>query len=127
MADVNRGNRPLSPHLDVYKFEWTMIGSITHRITGVAMTVAAALIAWWLLAAATSAEHFAAADAVLTSWFGDIVLLGSLLALSYHVLNGVRHLAWDAGYGLDLPTAAKSARWVMIGAVALAGLVVSLV
>ncbi|MGF1659545.1 MAG: succinate dehydrogenase, cytochrome b556 subunit [Rubrimonas sp.] len=127
MADVNRGNRPLSPHLDVYKFEWTMIGSITHRITGVAMSVAAALIAWWLLAAATSPEMFATADALLTSWFGNLVLLGSLLALSYHILNGLRHLAWDAGYGLDLPTAAKSARGVMIGAVALTALVVALV
>ncbi len=125
MADVNRGNRPLSPHLTVYKPEWTMVLSITHRITGVAMSVAAGLIAWWFLAAATSPEAFATADAVLTSWFGSLVLLGSLVALSYHFLNGLRHLAWDAGYGLDLETAAKSARWVVIGAVALTALIVA--
>lgn len=125
MADVTRGahRRPLSPHLTVYRFEWTMIGSITHRITGVAMSVGAALVAWWLFAAATSPERFATVDGLLTSWIGNLVLFGALLALCYHLLNGVRHLVWDAGFGFDLPTAAKSAQVVAIGAVVLTLLV----
>lgn len=125
MADVTRGahQRPLSPHLTVYRFEWTMIGSITHRITGVAMSVAAALVAWWLLAAATSPDYFATVDGLLTSWIGNLVLLGALLALCYHLLNGVRHLVWDAGFGFELPVAAKSAQVVAIGAVVLTLLV----
>jgi succinate dehydrogenase / fumarate reductase cytochrome b subunit len=119
MADVNRGDRPLSPHLEVYKPEWTMVLSITHRITGVALALGAALVAWWLLAAATSEAYFAEADALLTSWIGDLVLLGSTFALWYHFCNGVRHLAWDAGYLLELDAARKSGQAVVVGAVLL--------
>jgi succinate dehydrogenase / fumarate reductase cytochrome b subunit len=113
MADVNRGNRPLSPHLEIYKPEWTMVLSITHRITGVGLALGAALVAWWLLAAATSPGYFAVVDGLLTSWIGDLVMLGSAFALWYHCGNGVRHLMWDAGYGLDLPTAEKTGKAVV--------------
>jgi succinate dehydrogenase / fumarate reductase cytochrome b subunit len=119
MADVNRGNRPLSPHLEIYKPEWTMVLSITHRITGVALALGAALVAWWLLAAATSEAYFAEADALLTSWFGDLILLGSTFALWYHFGNGIRHLLWDAGYLLELEPARKSGQAVVVGAVLL--------
>lgn len=108
MADVNRGNRPLSPHLQVYKFEWTMALSILTRITGVAMSLAALLIVWWLVAAATSPEYFAYVDGLMTSLLGDLVLLGSAWALFYHAANGVRHLFWDAGMGFDLATAERT-------------------
>jgi len=127
MADVNRAARPLSPHLSVYKPEWTMVLSISHRITGVALALGATLVAWWLLAAATSPEYFAVVDGLLTSWLGNLVLLGSTFALWYHFGNGVRHLAWDAGYGLELPEAEKSGKLVVVAAVVLTALTVALV
>ncbi|MEQ3625867.1 MAG: succinate dehydrogenase, cytochrome b556 subunit [Celeribacter sp.] len=120
MPDVNRGNRPLSPFMigQYYRPQLTSITSILTRITGNAMIVAVLLIVWWLVAAATGPEAFARADGFITSWFGDIVMTLSLLGLWYHSLAGVRHLIWDAGYGLDVPTAEK------LGIAALAGSVV---
>lgn len=78
MADVNRGNRPLSPHLTIYRPQLTSMTSIFVRITGNALIAGALLIVWWLLAASTSPESFATADAVMTSWFGKLVMLGSI-------------------------------------------------
>ena len=114
MADVNRGNRPLSPHLTIYRPQLTSMTSILTRITGNAMLVAALLIVWWFLAAATSEAYFAAVNGFLTSWFGDLVLFLSVLGLWYHTLAGVRHLIWDNGVGLDIPTAEKLG-WACIG------------
>jgi succinate dehydrogenase / fumarate reductase, cytochrome b subunit len=103
MADVNRGNRPLSPHLSVYRWQITMVMSIAHRITGVGLTLGALLGVWWFLAAASGPEAFARADGFLTSWFGLLLLIPSLLAFWYHFMNGMRHLMWDTGYGMDIP------------------------
>ncbi|WP_371037389.1 MULTISPECIES: succinate dehydrogenase, cytochrome b556 subunit [unclassified Rhodosalinus] len=114
MADVNRGNRPLSPHLQIYRPQLTSVTSIFVRITGNALLVAALLVVWWFLAAATSPEAFARADAVLTSWFGDLVMFLSLWALWYHTLGGIRHLVWDSGRGLDLDSSYMMG-YVMIG------------
>lgn len=114
MADVNRGNRPLSPHLTIYRPQLTSITSILTRITGNALLVAALLTVWWLLAAATSADYFATADAVVTSWFGDIVMFLSLWALWYHTLAGVRHLIWDNGMMLQIDRA-EMLGWIAIG------------
>ncbi len=114
MADVNRGNRPLSPHLTVYRPQITSISSILTRITGNALLVAVILIVWWLLAASTSADYFAMANGVLTSWFGDLVLLLSLLGLWYHTLAGIRHLVWDTGIGLEIETA-EMLGWACVG------------
>lgn len=119
MADVNRGDRPLSPHLSIYRPQMTMISSILTRITGNALIVAVVLIVWWLLAAATGPGYFATADAVLTSWFGDIVLTLSLWAIWYHYLAGLRHLYFDAGNGLDVPTAERLGWVCVIGSVVL--------
>lgn len=119
MADVNRGNRPLSPHLQIYRMPLTAITSILTRITGNALIVAAFLIVWWLLAAATSEAYFATADAVLTSWFGKLVFLGSIWAIWYHLLTGLRHLYYDSGRGLDIPTAEKLGWACIIGSVVL--------
>ncbi len=119
MADVNRGNRPLSPHLQIYRPQLTSITSILTRITGNALIVAALLIVWWLLAAATSADYFATADAVLRSWFGKLVFLGSIWAVWYHFLAGLRHLYYDSGRGLDIPTAEKLGWACIIGSVVL--------
>ncbi|MEB8388654.1 succinate dehydrogenase, cytochrome b556 subunit [Rhodobacteraceae bacterium KMM 6894] len=119
MADVNRGNRPLSPHLSIYRPQMTSISSILTRITGNALIVAVFLIVWWLLAAATSPAYFATANAVVTSWFGDIVLTLSLWAIWYHYLAGLRHFLWDAGHGLEIKTA-EMLGWVcVIGSVVL--------
>jgi succinate dehydrogenase / fumarate reductase cytochrome b subunit len=127
MADVNRGNRPLSPHLSIYRPQLTSITSILTRITGNALIVASLLIVWWFLAAATSPEYFALADAVLTSWFGDLVLFLSLWALWYHTLAGVRHLIWDNAKMLDIETAYKLGYAVIGGSVLLTLLTVAVI
>ncbi|MEO0655023.1 MAG: succinate dehydrogenase, cytochrome b556 subunit [Pseudomonadota bacterium] len=114
MSDVNRGDRPLSPHLTIYRPQLTSMTSILTRITGNALIVGALLTVWWFLAAATSPEYFAVADGVVTSWFGDLVMALSLWALWYHALAGIRHLIWDSGYALDIPTAEKLG-WACIG------------
>lgn len=107
MADVNRGNRPLSPHLTIYRPQLTSMTSIFVRITGNGLLLGAVLVVWWLLAAATSEAYFEVADAVITSFIGDIVMFLSLWALWYHLLGGLRHLYWDTGRGLDVETAEK--------------------
>ncbi|QBX99641.1 succinate dehydrogenase, cytochrome b556 subunit [Rhodophyticola sp. CCM32] len=117
MADVNRGNRPLSPHLNIYRPQLNSMTSILVRISGNALLVGAIVIVWWLLAAATGADYFAVVDGLITSWFGDLVMLGSLWALWYHTLGGIRHLIWDQGYGLDTDTADKMGWGMIIGSV----------
>ncbi|MBT9384803.1 succinate dehydrogenase, cytochrome b556 subunit [Pseudooceanicola sp. CBS1P-1] len=115
MADVNRGNRPLSPFMlgKYYKFQLNSVTSILTRITGNALVVEAFLIAWWLIAAATGPDYFAVADFVVTSWIGDLILLLSTLGLWYHALAGIRHLIWDNGYCLDMKSADKLG-WIVI-------------
>lgn len=113
MADVNRGKRPLSPHLTIYRPQMTSISSIFIRITGNALLVSTLFVVWWLLAAATGPSSFAFASSVITSWFGDIVMTLSLWALWYHSLGGLRHLIWDTGRGFDIGMAEKMG-WTMI-------------
>ena len=119
MADVNRGNRPLSPHLRIYKPQMTSMTSIFVRLTGNALIVAALMIVWWFLAAATGPEAFERADAFVRSWFGDLVLFLSTWALWYHLLGGLRHLIWDSGYGLDLESSYTMGYVMIIGSVLL--------
>ena len=119
MAEPKRVQRPLSPHLQIYRPQMTSISSILTRITGNALIVAAVLGVWWLLAAATSDAYFATADAVVRSWFGKLVFLGSIWAVWYHYLAGLRHLYFDAGHGLDVPTAEKLGWACIIGSVVL--------
>jgi len=116
MADVNRGNRPLSPHLQVYRPQYTSVLSILHRATGVCMAASAVLVVWWLLAAATGPEYFEFADYILTSFIGQLIMLGSLAALWYHFFNGIRHLYWDLGYGFDLTVSQMTGLGVLAGA-----------
>jgi succinate dehydrogenase / fumarate reductase, cytochrome b subunit len=117
MADLRRGNRPLSPYMigPIYRPQITSVMSITHRITGVAMTLAAVLGVWWLLAAATDPEYFADVDAIVTSWLGDLIFFLSLVAFSYHFCNGIRHLMWDTGYGLEIPALTRSGYAALAG------------
>ncbi|MEG3619356.1 succinate dehydrogenase, cytochrome b556 subunit [Magnetovibrio sp. PR-2] len=97
-------NRPLSPHLQVYRPQITSVLSILHRITGVALSFAALLLAYWLISAAYGPEAFERAQALLESWFGRLVLFGFTFALFYHMCNGIRHIGWDMRLGFDLPT-----------------------
>lgn len=103
-----RPERPLSPHLQIYRWYLTMALSIGHRVTGLAMALGLFLLAWWLLALASGPEAFATVEAVKDSWLGVLVLFGYTLVVFYHLGNGVRHLVWDAGYGFDIRVAAQS-------------------
>jgi succinate dehydrogenase / fumarate reductase cytochrome b subunit len=113
MADVNRGNRPLSPHLQIYRKQLNSATSILNRITGIAMLGSALLIVWWLLAAATGKAYFDLVDGLMTSMLGDVVMTLSVLGLWYHTLGGLRHLIWDTGRGLELEAADRMG-WAMI-------------
>ena len=124
MADVNRGNRPLSTHLTIYRPQMTSISSIFVRITGNALLAATLLLIAWLLAASTSAAAFAWVQYVITSWFGDLVFILSLWALWYHTLGGLRHLIWDTGRGLELKTAERMGWMMIIGSLLLTALTV---
>ena len=119
MADVNRGNRPLSPHLTVYRQRYTGGPSIFHRITGVALNLGALLVVWWFLAAADEPDYFHTVDGLMTSWLGGLVLIVLAVALSYHFLNGIRHLYWDTGHGFDLAEVKLGAAIVIGGTVVL--------
>ncbi len=100
--------RPLSPHLQVYRPQITSVMSILHRISGIILSFGAFGLAWWLLAAARGGDAYARAAGVMASWPGKIVLLGFSLALMYHLLNGIRHLLWDAGWGFEIPQVYRS-------------------
>ncbi|CAN5186810.1 succinate dehydrogenase, cytochrome b556 subunit [soil metagenome] len=95
--------RPLSPHLQIYARQITSVLSILHRVTGGVLAVGAFILAAWLVAAAGSAESFQAFNALAGSVPGVIVLLAVAAALAYHLLNGIRHLLWDIGWGFELP------------------------
>ncbi len=107
-------NRPLSPHLDVYKLPLTGLISITHRITGVGLSVGTLLLACWLMAAATGAESYATINGFLGSWVGMLLMFLWSFAFFFHLCNGIRHLIWDTGRGLDLADVEKSAKFVLI-------------
>ncbi|WP_376874742.1 succinate dehydrogenase, cytochrome b556 subunit [Albirhodobacter sp. R86504] len=127
MAEPTRVNRPLSPHLQVYRPQLTSITSILTRITGNALIVASLLIVWWLLAASTGGASFETANAVVTSWFGDLVFTLSLWAIWYHYLAGLRHLYFDAGKGLEIETAELLGKAVIGGSVILTIITIILV
>jgi succinate dehydrogenase / fumarate reductase cytochrome b subunit len=111
--------RPLSPHLMIYRPTLTMAMSIVHRITGGALYVGVLLLAWFLLAASMDAAAFATASAFLNSIFGRLILFGFTWALLHHMLGGVRHFIWDAGYGMDDPQREWLARGTLIGGLVL--------
>ncbi|MDH6267560.1 succinate dehydrogenase / fumarate reductase cytochrome b subunit [Rhizobium sp. SG_E_25_P2] len=94
-------NRPLSPHLQVYKLIPTMMASISHRITGGALFFGTLLVAWWLVAAASGEEYFNQVSWVFGSIIGQLVLFGYTLALVHHLLGGLKHIMWDLGHGFE--------------------------
>lgn len=120
MADVNRGNRPLSPHLQVYRLPLAAVTSIMTRITGHALVAGIVLIVWWLVAAVSSGGAFAVADWVVRSWLGFIILTGSMWALWFHLLAGMRHLLYDAGHLLGIKESERASQVLIVGSVVLA-------
>ncbi len=116
---MSTDERPLSPHLQVYRFEWTMAYSITHRITGVGLSVGALLLVWWLMALASGPDAFATVQAFIGSWIGRLLLFGWTWALFYHLANGIRHMMWDIGWGFELKTAAFTGHIVAVSSVVL--------
>ena len=127
MADVNPGERPLSPHLSIYRPQLTSISSILNRLTGISLVLAAFLIVWWLLAAATSPEAYVLANGVITSLLGDLVMALSLWAVWYHYLGGLRHLYFDAGNGLEVDTAERLGWAVVTGSIVLTALTLMII
>jgi succinate dehydrogenase / fumarate reductase cytochrome b subunit len=115
-----RHDRPLSPHLQVYRLPFTAILSITHRITGVGLGFGALILVAWLAAAAAGPEWFATASSMMGSIVGRIVLFGFVWALFYHLANGIRHLFWDAGFGFELKDARSSGLVVVAVSIVLA-------
>jgi succinate dehydrogenase / fumarate reductase cytochrome b subunit len=111
--------RPLSPHLQIYKPILTMVMSILHRLTGIALYAGTLLLAWWLIAASTDAKAFATASWLIASIYGRLVLFGFTWALFTHLLGGIRHIFWDTGRGLDHPQREQLAQITLVGGVLL--------
>jgi succinate dehydrogenase / fumarate reductase cytochrome b subunit len=111
--------RPLSPHLSIYRPMLTMMMSIAHRITGAALYFGMLLVAWWLMAASGGANGYARFQWFLGSWIGMLLLLGFTWALLHHALGGIRHLIWDLGYGFGPAEREWLTRASLIGSIAL--------
>ena len=108
-------DRPLSPHLEVYRPQLTSVLSITHRMTGVALALGTLQLVYWLVAVASGATAYDTAQGLIGSVLGRLLLFGWSAALFFHLCNGIRHLFWDAGYGLELPTLYRSG-WTVVAA-----------
>ncbi|MCA1714946.1 MAG: succinate dehydrogenase, cytochrome b556 subunit [Gammaproteobacteria bacterium] len=115
--------RPLSPHLQVYRWQITMVMSILHRATGVGLGLGAFALTWWLLAVAVGGESYRTAAECLASPLGLIALVGFSLALVYHLLNGLRHMLWDIGWGFEIPDVYRSGYAVAILTVVLTAVI----
>lgn len=125
MADARiAASRPLSPHLQVFRFILTMAMSIVHRITGGFLYVGTVFVAVWLVAAASGPEWFAFVDGIYQSWLGRLILIGLIWSLIHHAIGGVRHFIWDLGYGFEKKTADRMALFNLVAGVVLTGIVV---
>jgi succinate dehydrogenase / fumarate reductase cytochrome b subunit len=116
---TDRNQRPLSPHLSIYRLTITMAMSIAHRLTGIALYFGSILLVWWLTAAASGAEYFEFVQGLLGTWLGQLVLLGLSWALLHHLLGGIRHLIWDTGRALAIPAAERLAQLTLAGSIIL--------
>ena len=112
-AGSPRAARPLSPHLQIYRWPITMATSIAHRGTGLALAAGTLLVAWWLIAAASGPHAYDVFSTVARNPVGQIVLFAFVWSLAFHLLNGIRHLAWDIGLGFDVRTANRTAAAVV--------------
>lgn len=122
MTNVTQ-NRPLSPHLSIYKPIPTMVMSIVHRITGMALYAGTLLVAWWLFAAASGEAYFDWVNGIFGSILGRLVLFGYTWALVHHMLGGIRHFVWDTGRGFDPQTSTKMAWATLAGSIVLTVLI----
>jgi succinate dehydrogenase / fumarate reductase cytochrome b subunit len=100
--------RPLSPHLQVYKPQITSTLSIIHRATGVVNAIGGLIVAAWLVAVASSPECFAWSQEIFATWYGKLALFAFSASMIYHLLNGIRHLLWDIGWGMEIETVVKT-------------------
>jgi succinate dehydrogenase / fumarate reductase, cytochrome b subunit len=112
---MTSAQRPLSPHLSIYKPQLTSVLSIGHRATGVVLSVGTVFLVWWLVAAASGERAFAMAQAFWGSWLGLLLLFGWTFSLFFHLCNGIRHLVWDAGWGFELRQTYLSG-WTVVAA-----------
>ena len=119
MADTKPAARPLSPHLQIYRPMLSMMMSITHRITGVALYFGTILMVWWFAAAATSDSYFDLVQSLFGHWFGRLILFGFTWALIHHTLGGIRHIVWDVGHGFDLKDVESSAKLTLAASIIL--------
>ena len=111
--------RPLSPHLQIYKHQLTSLLSILHRATGVALSIGSVILVSWVVALSLGETAYSSYSMIINSWFGKLVLFGFTFGLFYHLSNGIRHLFWDAGYGYDLKVAYTSGTLVIISSLTL--------
>ena len=111
--------RPLSPHLQIYKPQLTSLLSILHRATGVALSIGSVILVSWVVALSLGETAYSSYSMIINSWFGKLVLFGFTFGLFYHLSNGIRHLFWDAGYGYDLKLAYTSGALVIISSLTL--------
>jgi succinate dehydrogenase / fumarate reductase cytochrome b subunit len=116
---MSSADRPVSPHLQIYKLQLTSVLSIVHRFTGLGLAAGAAVLVAWLIAAAHGAAAFDAAQSIAGAWYGRLLLFLWAFALFYHLCNGIRHLAWDAGLGFDLKTTYLSGWTAVVAAIVL--------
>jgi succinate dehydrogenase / fumarate reductase cytochrome b subunit len=120
---MTMSKRPLSPHLQIYRPQLTSVLSITHRMTGVFLSIGTLVLLFWLSAAARGPEAYAEAQSVLDMVIVKVALFGWTWAFFYHLCNGLRHLAWDAGYGFEIPKAYASGYTVLATSVVITLLV----
>jgi succinate dehydrogenase / fumarate reductase cytochrome b subunit len=119
MTDAVTPSRPLSPHLQVYRWPITMTMSIAHRVTGGALYFGTLLLVWILIAAASGEHAYDLASRIFGSLLGQLVLLGYTWALFHHMLGGIRHFVWDTGAGMG-PEARNTIAWLtLVGSLAL--------
>ncbi|NNC99813.1 MAG: succinate dehydrogenase, cytochrome b556 subunit [Gammaproteobacteria bacterium] len=111
--------RPLSPHLQVYKPQLTSMLSVLHRGTGIFLALGSPLLVYWLWSIAEGPQAYSAVQNCLTHWFGQLVLLGWAYAFFYHLCNGIRHLFWDIGHGYEMETLYTSGKVVLVASLAL--------
>ena len=114
-----QAGRPLSPHVTIYRWYFTMALSIANRVTGVGLAVGLLLLTWWLVALASGPESFATVQAAMDNILGGLILFDFTLFFFFHTLIGIRHLAWDMGYNLERTAAHQSGVWVVMGTVVL--------
>jgi len=116
---MNDSKNPLSPHLQIYRWHISSLLSITHRISGVINLLALILIFFWLLFLSFGENNYELFLLTINSFFGKFVLIGFTWSMSFHLLSGIRHLAWDLGYGFEIKTANISGIIVIISSLAL--------